>query len=184
MTIDAREFRTCLGQFATGVTIVSCRAGEAVRGATVNAFMAVSLDPPLVAVSLDRRSRICRYLRARPFAVTVLGSEAHDTALHFAGRPQPEAGIEWVDGPTAPAVLGGIATFVCTPWATYDGGDHLLYVGQVQEITRLPNDSPLLSSAARFAISVRTWPASRGWRRLTPQCPASTGGRNTQYCLT
>jgi flavin reductase (DIM6/NTAB) family NADH-FMN oxidoreductase RutF len=150
MTVDARELRTCLGQFATGVTIVSCGTGEAVRGATVNAFMAVSLDPPLVAVSLDRRSKLCRHLRAQPFAVTVLGSEAHDTALHFAGLPQPDVGIEWDHGPTTPAVSGGIATFICTPWATYDGGDHLLYVGQVQEITRRLNGSPLLFFGGTF----------------------------------
>jgi flavin reductase (DIM6/NTAB) family NADH-FMN oxidoreductase RutF len=106
--------------------------------------MAVSLEPPLVAVSLDRRSKASRQLSGRAFAVTVLGSEAHDTALHFAGRPQPQNRMEWIDGLIAPSVMDGIATFVCTPWATYDGGDHLLYVGEVQEFTRVVTESPLL----------------------------------------
>jgi flavin reductase (DIM6/NTAB) family NADH-FMN oxidoreductase RutF len=65
---DPAELRRCLGQFATGVTIVACRAGNARHGATVNAFSAVSLDPPLVLVALDRRSKVCAYLEGQPFS--------------------------------------------------------------------------------------------------------------------
>jgi len=150
MAINLREFRTCLGQFATGVTVVSCRIEGAIHGATVNAFMAVSLEPPLIAVSLDRRSKVCTHLQDRPFTVTVLSNEAHDAALHFSGRPQPEVVVEWVDGTTAPALFGGIATFTCIPWATYEGGDHLLHLGEVQEIGQTYGDSPLLFYAGKF----------------------------------
>ncbi|MEU4092865.1 flavin reductase family protein [Streptomyces sp. NPDC026673] len=150
MDIDEREFRACLGRFATGVTVVSCHVGEAVHGATVNAFSAVSLRPPLVLVSLDRRSKACRYFDGRPFAVSVLGSGDRDTALHFAGRPQPHLRVDWVEGPVAPRIATGIAAFACTPWATYDGGDHVLYVGEVREITRAADAAPLLFHAGSF----------------------------------
>ena len=150
MSIDAHEFRSCLGQFATGVTVVSCSIGGTIHGATVSAFMSVSLDPPLIAVSLDRRSRACRFLEHRPFAVSVLSCCAHDTALHFAGRPQADISIGWVPGHIAPTVRGALASFTCLPWATYDGGDHVLYIGEVQTMTRQPGDSPLLFHQGAF----------------------------------
>src|SRR5256885_12465234 len=60
--VELQRLRRCLGHFATGVTIVTTRSGDTVHGATVNAFTAVSLEPPLVLVSLDRRSTACAYL--------------------------------------------------------------------------------------------------------------------------
>lgn len=92
MAIDPRELRQCLGHFTTGVTVITCNGedGEP-HGATVNAFTAVSLDPPLVLVSLDRRSRLCGLIDSRPFTVNVLESHQKDLALHFAGKPSQHA---------------------------------------------------------------------------------------------
>src|SRR3954465_7893460 len=88
MAIHPRELRQCLGHFTTGVTVITCAGADgAPHGATVNAFTAVSLEPPLVLVSLDRRSRLCALLEAAPFTVNVLEASQKDLALHFAGRP-------------------------------------------------------------------------------------------------
>lgn len=150
MTVDSAEFRKALGQFATGVTVVTCETGEGAHGATVNAFTAVSLDPPLVLVSLDRRSKASRHLPGRPFAVTVLRGDAIPAALHFAGRPQPGVVIDWAEHPVAPRIGGGAAWFACAPWACHDGGDHVLCLGLVQEFWYDSEADPLVFHRGDF----------------------------------
>jgi len=150
MPVDPREFRHCLGQFPTGVTVVTCRTESGLHGATVNAFTAVSLDPPLVLVSLDRRSKVCGHIAARPFAVTVLDSTAYETALHFAGQPKPGADIGWADHHVAPRLAGGVAWFACTPWAAHDGGDHVLYLGLVEDYQHHTGTMPLVFHGGQF----------------------------------
>ncbi|ALE86599.1 MULTISPECIES: flavin reductase family protein [unclassified Pseudonocardia] len=152
MAIDPRELRRCLGHFATGVTVITCQGTDgAPHGATVNAFTAVSLDPPLVLVSLDRRSRLCALVEQerRPFAVNVLASGQKDLALHFAGRPNQD--VDWLDDSTcgAPQLAGALAHISCTPWQAYDGGDHVLYLGEVQEFL-IHDGAPLLFHTGRF----------------------------------
>jgi flavin reductase (DIM6/NTAB) family NADH-FMN oxidoreductase RutF len=148
--VDPAEFRKALGQFATGVTVVTCETGEGAHGATVNAFAAVSLDPPLVLVSLDRRSKASQHLPGRPFAVTVLRSDALPAALHFAGRAQPGLVIDWAEHPVAPRIRGGAAWFACAPWASYDGGDHVLCLGLVQEFEYDSGADPLVFHQGGF----------------------------------
>ncbi|PXY21524.1 flavin reductase family protein [Prauserella flavalba] len=132
MALDTRELRRCLGHFATGVTVVTCDGAGSPHGATVNAFSAISLDPPLVMVSVDRGSRICGFLDGTPFTVNVLTKPQSDVALHFAGRPM-DGEPEWVrpDPGLAPRLAGALATISCTPWRHYDGGDHVIYLGRV-----------------------------------------------------
>ncbi|MER6992094.1 flavin reductase family protein [Saccharopolyspora hirsuta] len=135
MDIDPRELRNCLGHFTTGVTVVTCDVDGSPHGATVNAFSAVSLDPPLVLVSLDRRSKAARYLDGRPFTVNVLRSQQDALALHFAGRPMPDA-VPWAEpAHGSPRLADCLAHLSCRPWASYDGGDHVLHLGHVEELT-------------------------------------------------
>ncbi|AEA28176.1 flavin reductase domain protein FMN-binding protein [Pseudonocardia dioxanivorans CB1190] len=149
MVLDPRELRNGFGRFATGVTVVTCAndLGQP-RGATVNAFTAVSLDPALCQVTLTRRSRTCTYLDGAPFVVNVLAADQLGTALHFAGRPQkPEP--EWAQGTTAPILVGCAATISCRPWRTYDGGDHLIVIGEVDDL-EITDAEPLLFFAGQF----------------------------------
>lgn len=122
------ELRNCLGHFATGVTVVTCTAGGRPHGATVNSFTTVSLNPPLVLVALARRSRACRYLDNAPFTVNVLRRQQDDLARHFAGDPMAGP-VEWVAG--TERLAGTLAYLSCTPWRSYDGGDHVLFLGEV-----------------------------------------------------
>ena len=132
------HFRGSLSRFATGVAIVTfdgsagstgdARA-ETRHGITVNSFTSVSLDPPLVLVSIARTTRAHDDLTDRPFTVNVLGAEQERLANHFAGRPNSEP--RWVEGSLAPRLAGVLSWFECTPWASYDGGDHTLYIGEV-----------------------------------------------------
>ncbi|MFJ1578387.1 flavin reductase family protein [Streptomyces sp. NPDC088182] len=153
MAIDPQQLRTCLGYFATGVTVVSCLVGDTPHGATVNAFTAVSLDPPLVLVSLSRTSKAARLLAGRPFTVNVLSEEQRDLALRFAGRPEaPGTPPSWLPAPSglAPALGGAPATFSCSPWASYDGGDHVLFLGRVERFAHHSEAGPLLFYRGSF----------------------------------
>jgi flavin reductase (DIM6/NTAB) family NADH-FMN oxidoreductase RutF len=149
MQLTSREIRDGFGRFATGVTVVTCAKEDGVpHGATVNAFTAVSLEPALCQVALTRQSKACRYLEGSPFAVNVLSAAQLDAAWHFAGRPQsPEP--EWAEGPTAPVLVGNAATISCRPWRTYDGGDHLIVIGEVTDL-EVGVDEPLLFFGGRF----------------------------------
>lgn len=139
--IDARELRNAFGTFATGVTVVTTRSSDGIpHGATVNAFTAVSLDPPLAQVTLTRTSRAAKYLDGASFAINILSLEQQDVAMHFAGRPMAEE-PEWaLDGPV-PILTKNAATLECRPWNIYDGGDHIIVIGEVikmQTTTRPP----------------------------------------------
>ncbi len=151
MRIDPRELRSCLGHFASGVTVITCDGDGTPHGATVNAFTAVSLDPALVLVSLDRRSKACKYLDGKPFTVNVLRELQDDLALHFAGKPMAES-PQWErpNEELAPRLSGSLATIGCTPWRSYDGGDHVLYLGEVKEIDLNGFDDPLVFYRGKF----------------------------------
>jgi flavin reductase (DIM6/NTAB) family NADH-FMN oxidoreductase RutF len=152
----ALAFRRTLGMFATGVTVLTTRMGETVHGMTANAFMSVSLRPPLVLVSIDRRARMCNVLHeGTRFAVNVL--EASQAALsdHFAGRATDDAEeprFELVHD--TPLVEGALAHLVARVVRSYWGGDHSLFLGQV-EYARYGEGEPLLFHGGRYERLVR-----------------------------
>jgi len=147
--IDARELRHVFGTFATGVTVVTTRTDDGVpHGATVNAFTAVSLDPPLAQVTLTRTSRAARYLEGAPFAINILSLEQLDVALHFAGKVMKEEPGWALDG-NVPVLTKNAATLECRPWNIYDGGDHIIVVGEVIAM-QITQREPLLFFGGKF----------------------------------
>ena len=128
---NAYELRRCLSRFGTGVTVVTTRAPEGPRGITVNAFTSVSLDPPLVLISISKKARTHEVLTDRPFVVNVLSADQEDVAMHFAGRGDPNLDIQWGEGEVGPHIQGAIAHIECRPWNAYDGGDHTLFLGEI-----------------------------------------------------
>ncbi|MFB9269995.1 flavin reductase family protein [Bradyrhizobium erythrophlei] len=129
----ARALRQCLGHFATGVAVVSYEtAAFEVRGLTVNSFTSVSLDPPLVLICLNKRSRAIEHLPRTPFAVNVLGADQRDLAWHFAGRATDTQPI-WRRVGNVPLLAQSLAWMTCEPWSNCDAGDHVILIGHVQE---------------------------------------------------
>jgi flavin reductase len=132
-------FRGSLGRFATGVAVVTFDGPRGRRGITVNSFTSVSMEPPLVLVSIAKAAKAHEELVDRPFTVNVLGAEQQALAAHFAGKPTAEP--VWVDGGVAPRISGVLSYFLCTPWARYDGGDHTLFLGEVADFDYRSGDA-------------------------------------------
>lgn len=148
-TVEARQLRDCLGRFATGVTVITYWANGEPRGATVNAFSSISLDPPLILVSVARQAKAAQYLASgQGFCVNVLGASQVDIALNFAGKPRSQP-IEWINGEHAPRLRESHAHLECTPWRSYDGGDHVLFLGEVQDLS-FDTSEPLLFYSGDF----------------------------------
>ncbi|VEF46822.1 flavin reductase domain-containing protein [Bacillus freudenreichii] len=148
--MDAREFRNCVGHFATGVTVITSETEDGTHGFTANSFTSVSLDPMLVLVSVDRKTKALSVLENNRFIVNVLNREQQDTAMHFAGRPKEITPFEWEDGLLGKRIKNSLAYIECEPWAAYDGGDHVLFLGEVKSFEYHPGQ-PLLYYCGQFS---------------------------------
>ncbi|MFL5847047.1 MAG: flavin reductase family protein [Solirubrobacteraceae bacterium] len=126
------SLRSCLGRFATGVVVVTFEGPDGPRGLTINSFTSVSMDPPLILVSVARKARAHELLQDRPFCVNVLGAEQKALAMQFAGSPS-DVPVTWVHDGVAPRLAGVLAHLGCRPWRAYDGGDHSLFLGEVED---------------------------------------------------
>ncbi|PUB11683.1 flavin reductase family protein [Paenisporosarcina sp. OV554] len=134
--MDLRELRNCFGQFATGVTVITWKDDQGERhGITVNSFTSVSLDPALVLVSIAKNAKACSGLKNRSFVINVLSESQESYAWQFAGRPDENLVVEWEESNGLPHLKNALATFECIPWAEYEGGDHILYVGKVEDFS-------------------------------------------------
>jgi len=151
--IDPRVFRTALGQYPTGVAIVTTldAAGRPV-GMTINSFASVSLDPPLVLWSVQVHTGSADIFRtAARFAICVLAADQEDMALRFARAEENKfrdmaihTGLGGI-----PLIPGALATFECSTWAVYPGGDHEIIVGHVERLNCRPG-APLGFHQGRF----------------------------------
>lgn len=160
--LDGRRLRSTLGRFCTGVTVVSTADEDGVHAMTANAFTSVSLDPPIVLVSIDHRARMHQKLPAtRRYGVSVLASEQERLALHFAGRPDPRIESPFTWHGDVPIVTGAIAHFCCVSYAEHAAGDHTLHLGRVTAFDARPGE-PLLFHAGAFA-RVANDPATASW---------------------
>lgn len=136
---DRRAFRTALGRFPTGVTVVTTHGpkGEPI-GLTANSFNSVSLDPPLVLWSLAKSAQVLPIFEASAYyAVNVLAADQIGVSRQFASRAQDRfAGIDWTPGlGSAPLIEGCAARFECRNLERYQGGDHLIFLGQVERFS-------------------------------------------------
>ncbi|WP_051353299.1 flavin reductase family protein [Thalassobacillus devorans] len=139
--MDVRDLRNCLGSFATGVTVVTWYEDDVVKkGITVNSFTSVSLDPPLILVSIDKNAKSYESLKNKSFIVNILSSGQEAIAWQFAGREQQGLNIEWEESEYGPKIKGALATIECTPWKEYEGGDHVLFLGEVKNYTYQEDD--------------------------------------------
>lgn len=130
---DARQFRTALGRFATGVTIITAELDGQIHGMTANAFMSVSLDPPLIVVSVSNRAHMNELLTVGcNLGISVLGEGQEALSNHFAGRPIEGLPIRFVKVTETPLIEESIVHLVAQITAIHPAGDHTLHVAEVQ----------------------------------------------------
>ncbi|GIX49309.1 MAG: hypothetical protein KatS3mg131_3520 [Candidatus Tectimicrobiota bacterium] len=158
MAFDPTRFRQVLGRFATGVTVVTVCKDGIKHGMTANAFTSVSLNPPLVLVSVDKRAEMHRFLmEADAFCVNILPEHRREWSEWWAGKA-PKGADQFANIPHRTATTGSpvladcLGYIDCTVWARYDGGDHTLFVGEVQEaaISDDPKLKPLLFYGSQY----------------------------------
>ncbi len=145
----ARELRDVMGRFATGVTVVTTTHKDTIHGMTANAFLSVSLRPPLVLVSLGR----CRMSEMLPrtgrYGVSVLASDQEHFAAHFAGQRASEVDPEFVWEDDLPHLDGALAHVGCRVVDVHPAGDHVLWIGEVEHLNHRDGE-PLLFYTGRF----------------------------------
>ncbi|MFV2018977.1 flavin reductase family protein [Micromonospora sp. LOL_023] len=146
-----------MGMFATGVTLITSGT-DLPHGMTANAFTSVSLDPAMVLVCVKRTAVMHATILAQgTFAVSILAADQEGLARYFASssRPRDEREFETVDywsgrHTGAPIVAGSLAWVECKLAATYDGGDHSIFLGSVLSIGRGDHQDALLFHGGRF----------------------------------
>ncbi len=150
-----RQFRNTLGMFATGVAVITAPREEGTPvGITVASFNAVSLEPPLILFSVDRRCLSLGDLSAaRRYAVNVLAEAQQEVSNRFAKANSGKwDGIDVSGDPDRDHVLlpDALATFECEPYAQHDGGDHVIFVGRVVNHQARHDGRPLIFFGGRY----------------------------------
>ncbi len=146
--MNSEQYRQALGSFATGITVISAPGpGGTPIGITANSFNSVSIDPPLVLFSLKRCSfSLQSFLESETFAVNILREDQHDLCDRFAQAREDKwsnVGYDvWDTG--CPILHDALAKFECRIRHTYEGGDHIIIVGEVVRFEYDPNGRPLV----------------------------------------
>jgi 3-hydroxy-9,10-secoandrosta-1,3,5(10)-triene-9,17-dione monooxygenase reductase component len=151
--------------YPQGVTVATIATPEGPRGLTVSSFTSVSLDPPLVLISIAKSSALHEaFRRTKGFAINFLADDQKSVSDRFAGRVQLMdrfAGIGHKEGSTgAPLIDGARAAIECAAWRVYEGGDHSIIVGEVVEARSLNSKRPLVYYSQQYTTTeLQEYPA-------------------------
>jgi flavin reductase (DIM6/NTAB) family NADH-FMN oxidoreductase RutF len=155
---DPRELRRALGQFATGVTVVTTLGEDGRRiGVTANSFTSLSLEPPLVLWCLDRIApSLPAFQAASHFAINVLCAQQHYLSRQFAAPAEDKfASVQWSEGPGGVPLLDGVlAHFVCRTVRQIEAGDHVIVIGEVERFESFDGE-PLVFHSGAYRVATR-----------------------------
>ena len=159
ISIDPRELRRIFGTFATGVTVITMPTKEEAGawGMTANSYTSLSLDPPLILICVDKSTRTHQYLLdTEVWAVNILAGDQEKVSRIFAMKDYNEertmVGTPYHRGQSgAPIIDGALAYLECRTYAMYEGGDHTIFVGEIQDAQVVdPDGQPLLFYKGRY----------------------------------
>ena len=148
--MDDRLFRSAMGKFATGVTVLTTKVDGIVHGMTANAFMSVSLNPKLVMVSVGEKARMLEKIQqSQSFVINILSEEQEAISRLFAGQTGEKREMEfnWVDD--RPLIKGAIASIICDVYSAQVAGDHTVFIGEVKELL-LNEGKPLVFYGGKY----------------------------------
>ncbi|HTR64966.1 MAG TPA: flavin reductase family protein [Terriglobales bacterium] len=151
MSVTPAEFRRAMGRFATGVTVITVDYEGEVQGMTANAFASVSLEPLLVLVCVERKTRTHAHLHARKrFGVNVLAADQRAISEYYAlptrshGEAEEKAGARFDrTAHGTPVLHGALAYLECRLDTAQDAGDHTIFIAEVEDVT-VNEGEPLL----------------------------------------
>ncbi len=147
MAITKEEFRSALGRFASGVSVVTTKDNSGkLFGITVSAFCSVSLEPPLILVCIEKRTGSHHaFEQSKVFVVNILHEGQQQTSNHFASHLEDKfSGVEYSSGiENLPVLTDALVNLECSLHNTYEGGDHTIYVGKIERAT-IKDTNPLI----------------------------------------
>jgi flavin reductase (DIM6/NTAB) family NADH-FMN oxidoreductase RutF len=157
MALNSSEFRQAMGQFATGVTIITVDLDGEVHGMTANAFTSVSLDPMLVLVCVDHTTRTHAHLHAKKrFGINMLCEDQRKISEYYARpertheRAEEEAGASFDRTSLGTPVLhGALAYLECRLQSAHDAGDHTIFIAEVEDVV-IHDGQPLLFFRGKY----------------------------------
>jgi flavin reductase (DIM6/NTAB) family NADH-FMN oxidoreductase RutF len=144
-SITKDAFRKTMGRFASGVTVISTRIDGKVHGMTASAFFSLSLEPPLIAVSIDNSARIKPLIEhGKLFGVSFLSREQEACSNHFAGMHQDGLSVEFREYDGFSLIEGALAHLGCNLESALPGGDHTIMIGRIVHLEYFEGREPLL----------------------------------------
>jgi flavin reductase (DIM6/NTAB) family NADH-FMN oxidoreductase RutF len=151
--VTSDQFRQVMGTFATGITVVTTRDKEGKPyGLTVNSFTSVSLNPVLVLVCLDLRLSGLQWFKdSKHFGISILSEHQEDLSRMFAKKDSERPASVYFDGRLGmPLLKNSLAAMECAIVKIYEGGDHLIFLGEVDNAELLQPDHPLLYFRGKY----------------------------------
>lgn len=148
--VDTLELRKVMGQFATGVTVITTSSSNNIFGFTANSYTSVSLDPPLVLFCLNKQSNGCSiFLENECFAVNILAKDQQMVSNGFANKLLSAEDrfelVQHVNGKTgSPLIDGTLGWLDCKLTTSIESGDHIIFIGEVVDVRHDATQTPLL----------------------------------------
>ena len=156
MAIEAADYRRIIGQFATGVAVVTTANDGLLHGMTANAITSVSLDPPLLLVCIDKAAHSHdQFTQSGRFTVNILAEDQQEVSKIFAATSEPEQGrlqgVAFHLGANGvPLIEGCLAYIECAVADQFEGGDHTIFTGSVEDATVAGEAAPLLFYQGKY----------------------------------
>ena len=148
--MDDRLFRDAMGKFATGITVVTVDYENEIMGMTVNAFMSVSLDPKLIAISIDESASMYDILQeTKKFGVSILTKNQKDLSMIFAKQIEEDREINFLQQDDIPVIEDSFVTLSCHVQDMIKAGDHMIFIAEVSEIV-INEGEPLAYAESKY----------------------------------
>lgn len=149
---NSRDYRHALGRFATGITVVTTEVETIIHGMTCNAFLSISLTPPLIGISVTHKARMLGFLeQSGRFGVSILSDAQEHISSHFAGQHQADLEDPFIEINNMAMIKAANAHLIADVVEQVVLGDHTLFVGQVTYFNYQADGDPLIYSKGRYA---------------------------------
>lgn len=148
--MDNQLFRDAMGKFTTGITVVTTKCGDEILGMTVNAFMSVSLEPKLIAISVGENASMYEKLQqTKKFGVSFLTEDQKELSKFFAKQMEEEQEVNYLMQDEIPVLKDSLVTLSCHTRETVVAGDHMIFIAEVTEIA-VSDGAPILYADGQY----------------------------------